>query len=906
MLEKNTTDIVIEVPSARLRLTSSAPTVVMLVRDQTEFMIETLRIIAKYMKGTTFAVKKEKDKDGKAAFNPVKPRRELRDSDLIAHANKKTVIACYPIAPGSNKTQCGLLDLDNHDKLSSWGQMTDAAKIIIAQLKKNQLVASLVTRSRGGAGIHIWVLFFKPLPAKGVRAYLTHVLEKCGFSDGEGGVANRQIEIFPKQNSVAADGYGNHNTLPFAGQSVVLDQGTFEEIWTKIEILVNAHGPIPEDEGSSNDDGFDAATLRSALKHISADEGRKTRIDVGLAIKNSAADANFDDQEAFQIWADWTDTSTERLDPRKRQDNWRGFKVRPKGDKDRLTLGTVYKKATANGWVRPLPTVDAKGRPIIRIYADSLSEPATRAQQLLLDAEVEFFGRSSRMVRYHLKEVSASHKRNTKVAQLEEVDATYMRDMLSRKICWQKWDGRAKAWSSIKPPMEVAQTVLGRKGEWLFPTIVGVISTPTMRPDGSLLLTPGYDPTTRLLLAAPPSLPAIPDHPTRDDALAALTLLEDLLIEFPFVDEVSKAVALSAMITPVARGAFPMTPTHVSRASIAGSGKSYLWDIVAAIAIGQLMPVMTAGKTEEETEKRLGAALIAGQPLISIDNVNGELKGDLICQAIERPIVQIRILGLSLNMDVEPRGLSMFVTGNNITIVGDLTRRVITTILDPKLERPELRKFEKRPVEIVFDDRGKYIAACLTICRAYSVAGRPDAVTPLASFEGWSDTVRSALMWLGKADPVLSMEATRAEDPDRGKLVDMLTAWANTIGIGRAYRCPAKKVIKLSEKIENFGNPSYPELHDAMLAVAAKKRGPISTGEIDTLAFAYWLRDNKGKIANLLRFANESTAGGKAFWWVEHLGGEKGEERYRVEQAERKAQQEAEDRNGDDEDDVKF
>jgi len=32
------------------------------------------------------------------------------------------------------------------------------------------------------------------------------------------------------------------------------------------------------------------------------------------------------------------------------------------------------------------------------------------------------------------------------------------------------------------------------------------------------------------------------------------------------------------------------------------------------------MPVMAVGGNEEETEKRLGAALLAGQPLISIDN----------------------------------------------------------------------------------------------------------------------------------------------------------------------------------------------------------------------------------------------------------------------------------------------
>jgi hypothetical protein len=36
--------------------------------------------------------------------------------------------------------------------------------------------------------------------------------------------------------------------------------------------------------------------------------------------------------------------------------------------------------------------------------------------------------------------------------------------------------------------------------------------------------------------------------------------------------------------------------------------------------------------------------------------------------------------------------------------------------------------------------------------RAYIVAGMPDKVRRLASFEGWSDHVASMLFWLGGAD----------------------------------------------------------------------------------------------------------------------------------------------------------
>ena len=79
-------------------------------------------------------------------------------------------------------------------------------------------------------------------------------------------------------------------------------------------------------------------------------------------------------------------------------------------------------------------------------------------------------------------------------------------------------------------------------------------------------------------------MPKMPAAPTQNDALTALALLADLLTEFPLIDDVARSVALSALITPVVRGAFSVTPMHVARAPVASSGKSFLFDVVASIA----------------------------------------------------------------------------------------------------------------------------------------------------------------------------------------------------------------------------------------------------------------------------------------------------------------------------------
>ena len=450
-------------------------------------------------------------------------------------------------------------------------------------------------------------------------------------------------------------------------------------------------------------------------------------------------------------------------------------------DNDSGSAGADGERARSN-------TANPAGLPTIQIEDGELSSLATQGEKILIAAGVQIYQRGGKLVRPIIEIVDATRGRQTRVVQLKILDDVYLRDLLCRHARWEKYNVRTKKPVPVNPPSEVAQTILARTGDWRFPAIAGVISAPTMRPDGSLLTEPGYDETTRLLLVEPPAMPEIPNKPTRDDALQALALLEALLTGFSFSDETAKSCALSAMITPVVRGAFPVTPMHASRAPAAASGKSFLWDVCAAIAIGQPMPVISTGGSPEETEKRLGSAFLAGQPLISIDNINGELGGDALCQLIERPTVDVRVLGRSESVRIEARGTSLFATGNNFVIVGDVCRRTVTTNLDPGVERPELRQFDFDPVDRVLADRGKYIVAALTICRAYCVAGRSKRAPKLASFEGWSDTVRSALIWLGKKDPVDSMEAARAEDPERTELRDMLEAWSAAIGTGKNTR----------------------------------------------------------------------------------------------------------------------
>ena len=288
-------------------------------------------------------------------------------------------------------------------------------------------------------------------------------------------------------------------------------------------------------------------------------------------------------------------------------------------------------------------------------------------------------------------------------------------------------------------------------------------------------------------------LSPIPEHPTKDQALAALKLLIDLHSEFSFKQiggehekRLNRSVALSGVLTALVRGSLPTAPMLLVRAHMPGTGKSYLVDTAATIATGRLCPVITALKSVEETEKRLGSVVLSGIPMISLDNCTHDLGGELLCQIAERPTVKIRILGRSEMPDCEVH-TAVYATGNNITFKGDMVRRGLVCNLETLEERPELRMFNRNTLQQAAANRGTYVAAGLTIMRAYLVAGAPPVCGPFGSYAEWSTMVRSPLVWLGEPDPVASLDTTQAEDPELADLRELCDLWRDDLKLDELY-----------------------------------------------------------------------------------------------------------------------
>jgi putative DNA primase/helicase len=411
---------------------------------------------------------------------------------------------------------------------------------------------------------------------------------------------------------------------------------------------------------------------------------------------------------------------------------------------------------------------------------------------------------------------------------------------------WQRFDKMGLP-IRIDPPKEVIEQILDMAGESPFPPLIGVIACPTMRRDGSLLTADGYDPVTGYVLYSSVKMPALSARPTKAEAKAAATELEYLLEEFPFADDASKSVALSMLLCATLRPSMDVVPLHHTDAPDAGAGKTHLDNTVSMVATGERCAVIALSPDPEETEKRLVGAVIAGRSIICLDNLTQDLEGSFLCQMVEQTMLEVKPLGRSDKLLVRNAFLVVS-NGNNVSAVGDLVRRTLNAKLDPNVESPELRTFKRNPIREIRRDRGKYIAACLIIGRAYIVAGRPEKLRqPLESYEEWSDLVRSALVWLGYVDPVTTIGEAKAADPRRQEAATVFGAWIEAIGPDMPLTAP-DIIRRATGGGLTSGEPANPGLEQALLTVAQKYQS--SPPVIEPRRLGKWLKHHENRVVS--------------------------------------------------------
>lgn len=400
-----------------------------------------------------------------------------------------------------------------------------------------------------------------------------------------------------------------------------------------------------------------------------------------------------------------------------------------------------------------------------------LSQALDDAIASLVEQDVMLFERGGELVRpLRLDgDRDGDVKRQKGSLVVEHLTPNAMVSILARHCHFEKYDGNACRLKPTDPTAEFARVLCGDRDRWRFRPLVGITGAPVFRPDGTICATPGYDPATALWLDTDGlDLPAIPDRPTKDDAERALGVLLRPFRRYPIPNPACKSTLAAAQIAPVITPTVDAVPAIGVSAPSPAFGKTKIQRGLGILTTGVDPAGFNQATSDEENDKRLDAALLAGDPVIAIDNVTRPVGGATLCSIVTNPVHKVRVLGRSSLPMVSSR-VQLVMNGNNLSFFGDMCRRVLMIqIEDDECEKPETRTFDFDPVAEVQQQRGEMIAAALTILRAWHCADRPvpPGHKPLGSFEGW-EPVRLALLWLGEADPVGSQALVYEDDPQR-------------------------------------------------------------------------------------------------------------------------------------------
>ncbi|NCC26416.1 MAG: hypothetical protein EOM25_14650 [Deltaproteobacteria bacterium] len=217
--------------------------------------------------------------------------------------------------------------------------------------------------------------------------------------------------------------------------------------------------------------------------------------------------------------------------------------------------------------------------------------------------------------------------------------------------------------------------------------------------------------------------------------------------------------------------------------------------------------------------KRLFAHLLGGSPYLILDNIVGTFDSPSLAAFLTAGEFSDRILGKSKTVALPNRTLT-WLTGNNLTLAGDMPRRVLVAYIDPESETPFQREFDFCPLQYCLAHRRELVEAGVAVIMGYRANAKTRAKGRMASFETWDDLVRQPVAWLGRevqpgqwSDPMDSVVQAVSLDPERQSLGELLTSWRAVYG---------ERAITAAELVKDLGGVGQFDDDKTNLAEAVK------------------------------------------------------------------------------------
>ncbi|MDR1515314.1 MAG: hypothetical protein LBS45_06435 [Synergistaceae bacterium] len=422
------------------------------------------------------------------------------------------------------------------------------------------------------------------------------------------------------------------------------------------------------------------------------------------------------------------------------------------------------------------------------------------------------------------------------------------------------------------PPTRAANAILfaspGSDGDKIRP-LERVVNVPVLRKDGTVFDSPGYDVTSRIFYHRTGNIQKIESNPRRQEAIDAAAWLLDMVGQFPFESESDRTNYIGLLLTLVVRELCGCVPMALIDAPSAGTGKSLLAKIAAIVATGTLPEFGVLPSEESEMRKAFTSRLRESPPILIYDNTDEVIRSATLAAVITSDVWQDRQLGRNKILHL-PMRAALVVTGNNIRLGGDMPRRCYRVRLDANAAQPWMRGgFKHQLPGYAAENRGRIVAALLTMARAWVVAGCPKGNNVrIGSFESWCEVTGGILEYAG-LNGFLGNLGEMYHDTADGE--DDAMQWSAWMGAIHAH----------------FGGNAFTvkQLAEVMVAThgALREYAPYSLGEIGLATERVWLtklgaalHGRKGQVfsleqgaAKLCQGIGDSRMKRKIYWLTE-------------------------------------
>ncbi|MGW0169529.1 bifunctional DNA primase/polymerase [Streptomyces sp. NPDC003343] len=359
---------------------------------------------------------------------------------------------------------------------------------------------------------------------------------------------------------------------------------------------------------------------------------------------------------------------------------------------------------------------------------------------------------------------------------------------------------------------KTCSTILGRR-DWPLMPLKGIVTSPVIRPDGTIVKAPGYDHATGLYLhPRTPIRRLAPQVSEESIARAKDIVLKQMLADFPFVAASDRAQYLGALLSPIIRPYIPgPTPLVVITGTSQASGKTLLKDV-----FGRLYGLAETPWAENDAELR--KAITAkmwdcGDPVIAMDNLpNGHIiKSPILSSLVTSATWSDRLLGSTSSVTM-PNDRLWVLTGNNLRTGGDNGRRTLWVRLDPDCPNPDQRdNFTVGDLrEWLAANASTVVAALVTMVRGWLADGAKTVNTRMGDYSRWASTVAGILEYLEVPGWLADRgDSSAVLDDEAQEWAAFLTAWHHAPHLnGRPVT--TKELLSLKDAVPQLHNGDLP------------------------------------------------------------------------------------------------